>query len=127
MEYGLIGNCSFNALINRKGDVSWLCWPRFDSSFVFGSILDSKVGGHFQISSVDHTIEGRQSYIVNTNVLTTTFQDDRGEFEIIDFAPRFHHFHRYYKPNMLMRIVRPISGQTHFGPAVDQSQFATIL
>jgi GH15 family glucan-1,4-alpha-glucosidase len=78
---------------------------------VFGSILDSKVGGHFQISSVDHTIEGRQGYIVNTNVLTTTFQDDRGEFEVVDFAPRFHHLHRYYKPNMLMRIVRPISGQ----------------
>ena len=34
----IIGNCSYNALI-KEGSIEWLCWPRPDSSFVFGPLL----------------------------------------------------------------------------------------
>ncbi|MEJ0030437.1 MAG: trehalase-like domain-containing protein [Bacteroidota bacterium] len=47
---GLVGNCSYLAYIDEAAAVKWLCWPRFDSSFVFGSLLDSKVGGEFAIT-----------------------------------------------------------------------------
>jgi Domain of unknown function (DUF5911) len=35
----IIGNCSYSALL-KDGSVEWLCWPRPDSSFVFGPLLD---------------------------------------------------------------------------------------
>ncbi len=46
---GVIGNCSYIAYINMHADVKWMCLPKFDSSFLFGSLLDEKKGGHFQI------------------------------------------------------------------------------
>ncbi|MDJ0839839.1 MAG: glycoside hydrolase family 15 protein [Acidobacteriota bacterium] len=109
MEMGIIGNCQYNALVDTSGNIAWLCWPRLDSSFVFGSLLDDKAAGRFRIGPPDGRA-GSQEYLHNTNVLKTTFQSNDGSFEVIDFAPRFHLYHRYYKPNMLIRIIRPVSG-----------------
>ena len=44
---GIVGNCSFLAYIDDTANVKWMCMPRFDSSFVFGSLLDEKLGGQF--------------------------------------------------------------------------------
>jgi GH15 family glucan-1,4-alpha-glucosidase len=111
MAYGLgiIGNCSFNALLHN-GSVEWMCWPRPDSSFVFGPLLDREKGGAFTVESVDAT-DVRQAYVENTNVLRTVFSGPQGEFELYDFAPRFVLYDRYYKPPMLIRVLRPISGE----------------
>ena len=45
-EMGVIGNCSYMAYVDTHASVRWLCMPRFDSSFIFGSLLDenSKAG-----------------------------------------------------------------------------------
>jgi GH15 family glucan-1,4-alpha-glucosidase len=111
MAYGLgiIGNCSYSALL-RDGSVEWLCWPRLDSSFVFGPILDRERGGAFVVEGVDST-EVEQGYVENTNVLRTVFRGPGGEFELIDFAPRFQLYQRFFKPSMLIRILRPLSGE----------------
>jgi GH15 family glucan-1,4-alpha-glucosidase len=111
MAYGLgiIGNCSYSALL-RDGSVEWLCWPRLDSSFVFGPILDRERGGGFVVEGIDAT-EVEQGYIENTNVLRTVFRGPGGEFELIDFAPRFQLYQRFFKPSMLIRILRPLSGE----------------
>ncbi|HXF98532.1 MAG TPA: glycoside hydrolase family 15 protein [Gaiellaceae bacterium] len=111
MAYGLgiIGNCSYSALL-RDGSVEWLCWPRPDSSFVFGPLLDREKGGAFTVEGVD-AIDVRQEYIENTNVLRTVFSGPKGSFELIDFAPRFLLYDRYFKPSMLVRILRPLSGE----------------
>jgi GH15 family glucan-1,4-alpha-glucosidase len=106
---GIIGNCSYNALI-REGSVEWLCWPRPDSSFVFGPLLDRERGGAFIVEGVGAE-DVRQEYIENTNVLQTVFTGPEGSFELIDFAPRFAQFDRFYKPSMLVRILRPLSGE----------------
>jgi len=106
---GIIGNCAYSALV-RDGSVEWMCWPRPDSSFVFGSLLDGENGGVFAIEGVDaETVH--QEYIENTNVLRTVFSGAHGEFELFDFAPRFLLYDRYYKPPMLVRVIRPISGE----------------
>ena len=68
----IIGNCSYSALL-KEGSVEWLCWPRPDSSFVFGPLLDREQGGAFAIEGVDATVI-EQSYIENTNVLRTVFR-----------------------------------------------------
>ena len=106
---GIIGNCSYSALL-RDGSVEWLCWPRPDSSFVFGPLLDRERGGRSS-SRASTPTEVRQEYIENTNVLRTVFRGPSGTFELIDFAPRFQLYDRYFKPSMLVRIMRPLSGE----------------
>jgi GH15 family glucan-1,4-alpha-glucosidase len=39
------------------------------------------------------------------------FSGPEGSFELIDFAPRFAQFDRFFKPSMLVRILRPLSGE----------------
>jgi GH15 family glucan-1,4-alpha-glucosidase len=39
---GIVGNCTYMAYIDTHAAVKWMCMPRFDSSFLFGSLLDSK-------------------------------------------------------------------------------------
>ncbi|MEJ7660062.1 MAG: trehalase-like domain-containing protein [Hymenobacter sp.] len=55
-DMGVVGNCAFLALIGTDTAVRWLCWPRFDSSFVFGSLLDEDKGGEFSILPADGRI-----------------------------------------------------------------------
>ena len=87
-----------------------MCWPRPDSSFVVGPLLDREQGGVFSVEGVDAT-EIEQAYLDNTNVLRTVFRADDGVFELIDFAPRFNLYDRFFKPSMLIRIMRPLSGE----------------
>lgn len=109
MKYGIIGNCQYVALISSYGSVDWLCWPRFDASFIFGHLLDTKKGGHFKIGPMDGS-DGLQRYLENTNILITRFRTEAGNFEVVDFAPRFPRFDSFYRPNILVRMVRPIDG-----------------
>jgi len=108
---GVIGNCTYMAYIDTDSDVKWLCWPRFDSSFVFGGLLDEKKGGTFKIIPRNNNFSTKQYYIENTNVLSTEFSNGMDKFRVVDFAPRFHQHERNYKPLMLIRKIEPLSGQ----------------
>ncbi|HEY9007429.1 glycoside hydrolase family 15 protein [Ohtaekwangia sp.] len=106
---GIIGNCSYLGYIDMAANIRWLCLPRFDSSFLFGSLLDSKKGGEFSVTPVgDYT--SRQYYIDNTNVLCTEFQCTEGKFRVIDCAPRFFQYERFFKPLMIVRKIEPLDG-----------------
>lgn len=108
-QTGIIGNCAFIAHINKNTDISWLCWPRFDSPFVFGSLLDKKKGGEFSILPQGE-FTSNQYYIENTNVLRTEITAEDGKYRITDFAPRFHLYERYFKPLMFIRKIEPLEG-----------------
>ncbi|WP_432709832.1 glycoside hydrolase family 15 protein [Pedobacter sp.] len=108
-QTGIIGNCAFLAHINKNTNVDWLCWPRFDSSFVFGGLLDSEKGGEFSIRPHGE-YSTKQYYLENTNVLCTEVTNPEGSYRITDFAPRFMQYERYYKPLMFIRKVEVISG-----------------
>jgi GH15 family glucan-1,4-alpha-glucosidase len=110
VKLALIGNCAYQALVDDQARIVWLCWPRFDSSFVFGSLLDGAKGGAFEIVPAEGSFETHQTYVDNTNILRTVFETGSGSFEVIDFAPRFKQYARYFKPTMLMRRIRPLSG-----------------
>ncbi|HEY0678459.1 MAG TPA: trehalase-like domain-containing protein, partial [Chitinophagaceae bacterium] len=109
-DLGVIGNCSYLAYIDTKADVKWMCMPRFDSSFLFGSLLDEEKGGHFYIRPVTDQYENSQYYIQNTNLLTTEFATTDGRFKVIDCAPRMTIHERQFKPQMLVRKIQLISG-----------------
>lgn len=112
-RFGLIGNCSYLAYIDIHANVVWQCLPRFDSSFIFGGLLDPEKGGRFSISPQGDQEAVAQYYIENTNVLVTRFNTPEGDFEVIDFAPRFTRFERYFKPLMLIRKIVRLSGNPH--------------
>ncbi|MGZ8244813.1 hypothetical protein [Methylomagnum sp.] len=40
LELGVVGNCAFSALINRRGRVVWCCLPRFDGDPLFCSLIN---------------------------------------------------------------------------------------
>jgi GH15 family glucan-1,4-alpha-glucosidase len=109
-DTGIIGNCAFLAHINKNTNVDWLCWPRFDSTFIFGGLLDQKKGGVFSIlPTSDYT--SHQYYSENTNVLITEITAQNGsKYRVTDFAPRFFEHQRYYKPLMLIRKIEPLDG-----------------
>lgn len=108
-QTGLIGNCAFLAHVHKNTDISWLCWPRFDSTFVFGSLLDEKKGGEFTIRP-EGEFTTTQHYLENTNVLVTEVTCENGIYRITDFAPRFNQYDRYFRPLMLIRKIEPITG-----------------
>jgi GH15 family glucan-1,4-alpha-glucosidase len=107
---GIIGNCSYLAYIDDEASVRWLCMPRFESSFLFGSLLDPDKGGWFSIRP-PQSFSTRQHYIENTNILQTDFETGDGRFRVTDFAPRFYQYDRYFRPLMLARKLEPLRGQ----------------
>lgn len=110
-ELGIIGNCAFIALVDRKADIRWMCWPRFDSSFIFGNLLDEQKGGGFSVQPSNENFSTTQQYQPNSNILETEFATPDGRFKVIDFAPRFFNHDRIYKPLMLIRKVVPVEGR----------------
>ncbi|WP_184549131.1 glycoside hydrolase family 15 protein [Mucilaginibacter sp. FT3.2] len=109
-DTGIIGNCAFLAHIHKNTNVEWLCWPRFDSTFIFGGLLDKKKGGEFSILP-EGEYTSHQYYLENTNVLITEISPaSGGMYRVTDFAPRFHQHQRYYKPLMLFRKIEAIEG-----------------
>jgi GH15 family glucan-1,4-alpha-glucosidase len=108
---GVIGNCTYLAYIDLKADVKWMCMPRFDSSFLFGSLLDEEKGGHFYIRPAGEDYRVRQYYVPNTNVLCTEFTCADGRFVVKDFAPRIRIYERQFRPLMLVRKVELMEGE----------------
>lgn len=107
---GIIGNCAYIAHVDNLANIKWLCWPQFDSSFVFGDLIDPTTGGSFSIVPADNGFSTTQNYIENTNVLCTEFKTDSGNFKVTDFAPRFKQNGRYHRPLMLIRKIERVSG-----------------
>lgn len=107
---GIVGNCSYLAYIDDEASVQWLCMPRFDSSFLFGALLDPQKGGQFSIRPPS-SFSTRQHYVENTNILQTEFEAGDGRFRVTDFAPRFYQYDRYFRPLMLVRKIEPLRGQ----------------
>jgi len=109
-EQGIIGNCAFIAHIHKDTNVNFMCWPRFDSSFLFGGMLDKAKGGEFSLKPPTDDFETVQYYLPNTNVLCTEVTYEEGKYRITDFAPRFQQFERYFRPLTIIRIVEPLEG-----------------
>jgi len=109
-DMGLIGNCTYQVHIHTNTNIEWMCWPRFDSSYIFGGLLDNERGGSFTILPEGEIKDTHQYYLENTNILCTEVTSAEGKYRIIDYAPRFYQYDRYYKPLMLIRKVEPLEG-----------------
>ena len=111
LDLAVVGNCSFSALIDREARIVWSCVPRFDGDPVFCALLDQAgEKGVFEIR-LDGLARVEQRYLRNTAVLVTTLHDGNGSaLEVTDFSPRFKQHGRTYRPVMVLRQIRPVSG-----------------
>jgi GH15 family glucan-1,4-alpha-glucosidase len=111
LNFGIIGNCKSAALINEDSSIDWCCLPQFDSPSVFGKVIDENIGGHFKIEC-DTSYHITQTYIKNTAILCTRFENDNNAFEVLDFMPRFQKDNgSYHAPPELSRILRHVKGK----------------
>ena len=112
LDLALIGNCQYGALINTTGSVVWACFPRFDSPSVFGALVGGNEGGHWTIAGEGERWTTNARYLDNSCIVSTEWKNSAGDaFEVIDFAPRFSLYDRYYRPPLLVRLVKRISGR----------------
>jgi GH15 family glucan-1,4-alpha-glucosidase len=118
LDMGVIGNAAFAALIDDHGRIVWSCMPHFDGDPVFCHLLDSAPGkngddrqGIWAIE-VEDLANIHQAYISNTAIIETYLHDAHGGIlKITDFAPRYPHYERFFKPSTICRIVEPVAGE----------------
>ena len=130
-HYGLIGGMSSAALVGLDGSIDWCCFPRFDSPSVFAAILDDRKGGRFQIAPTDPDASAHQTYLPNTNILSTRFTTSTGELSLLDFMPVSSPDSSNSGPHEVHRIVRCTGGSVEvhctFQPRPDYARVDTAL
>ena len=111
LDLGLIGNGSFGVLVDDRARIVWGCVPAFDGEPAFCSLLSPQLdGGDWAIELEDFS-HAEQHYVPNTAVLRTTLHDSHGgAVEITDCAPGWRQHGRFYRPVMIVRRLRPLSG-----------------
>lgn len=116
LDLGLIGNCCFGALVDPFARILWCCLPRFDGEPVFDALLRAapvEEGPQQGVFAIDlaGAAKAEQRYIANTPIMVTRITaEDGAEIEITDFAPRYRHFDRMFRPTTIVRHVKPVAG-----------------
>lgn len=111
LDLGLVGNGTFGALFDARARLVWSCLPAFDGDPAFCALLSPHEGHGDWSIELEEFERSEQSYIENTAILRTVLFDRHGAaIEITDFAPRWRQHERFYRPVMLMRRVRLVSG-----------------
>ena len=113
LNLGVIGNCTYGALVDEAARIVWCCLPRFDADPVFCSLIDDDVNaraGFFAIELLG-AVGAVQRYRANTAILETQMVDGAGNRIVVtDFAPRFQTRGRTFRPTTLVRRIRPSRG-----------------
>ena len=86
-EHGMIGDLRTGALVATDGSIDWFCAGRFDSPSVFARLLDTDLGGSWDLAPVDGGVRTHQTYLPDSNILNTRFLADQGMVEVHDFMP----------------------------------------
>ncbi|MBD3209654.1 glycoside hydrolase family 15 protein [Candidatus Woesearchaeota archaeon] len=115
LNYGIIGNCKTNALVNKRAGIEWFCYPDHNSPSVFAKILDKKQGGSFELAPKG-SYKVKQRYHEQTNILETTFTSNSAKFVVYDFFPRYRKLlpkkkRKLFKQNNLVRVIKPLRGK----------------
>lgn len=85
--HGVIGDMNTIALVAEDGTIDFLSHPRIDSPSLFAALLDPAKGGRFALFVEDGTINYRQIYLPDTNILISRFLGDEGIGEVCDYMP----------------------------------------
>ena len=103
--YGLIGDLQTAALVGKKGNIDWLCWPDFDSEACFARLLGGDAHGFWQLAPARWR-SATTRYLPGTLVLETVYtQALGGQVSVVDFMPMCR------GNSAIVRIVRGLKGQ----------------
>ena len=110
---GIIGNGTIASLIDIDGRQRWFCFPRLDGDPLFNALVnDDDPATGFMDVILQGATKRKQIYLRNTAVLETIIADDSGaSIRIINFAPRFTRFGRFFCHPMLIRRIEPVAGR----------------
>jgi GH15 family glucan-1,4-alpha-glucosidase len=124
VDLAVVGNGRIAALINRKAELVWWCFPRFDSDPIFCRLIAGDEEKGFCDVVLDRLVHATSEYERNTAIVITTLTaEDGAQIRITDFAPRHRNFDRLLRPPQLMRIVEPIKGIPRIKIRVRPTQF----
>jgi GH15 family glucan-1,4-alpha-glucosidase len=85
-DYALIGDLQAAALVERRGSIDWLCFPRFDSGACFAALLGTPEHGRWLLAPKGEG-EATRRYLHDTMVLETTWETEDGVAQVFDFMP----------------------------------------
>ena len=106
-DYALIGDLQAAALVDRRGSIDWLCFPRFDSGACFAALLGTPEHGRWLLAPSEGGTPTRR-YLHDTLVLETTWESGDGIARVYDFMPP-----RGKAPDVA-RIVEGVRGRVRF-------------
>src|SRR5215470_13081685 len=110
LDLAAIGHCIVASLIDRQARHVWYCHPRLDGDPVFSALINGNDpdAGYWDVE-LRGMIDSRQNYLSNSAILVTHLSNREGdEIRITDFAPRFKHYGRIFRPNQLIRRIQPV-------------------
>jgi GH15 family glucan-1,4-alpha-glucosidase len=111
LDLALIGNCRTAALVDTAGQISWWCFPRFDSDPVFSRLVAGNEEKGLCAVMMEDAASYSSAYQRNTAIVETTIQDNNGNvLRITDFIPRFKRFERIFNPPQIFRRIEPVAG-----------------
>jgi alpha,alpha-trehalase len=121
-DYGFLSDCHTGALVASDGSIEWMCLPHFDSSSVFGAMLD-RGAGSWRVGPYGLYVPAGRRYIPGTNMIETTWMTPQGWLCVIDALTigEWHDNERgssHTRPptdfdadHLLVRVVKCIQGQ----------------
>ncbi len=111
LDLALIGNGRTAALLDPNARIVWWCYPRYDGDPIFCRLLAGDEEKGFADVVLDGMVTYQSEYLRNTAIVCTTLSDRHGgSVRITDFAPRFRHYERIFRPPQLFRIIEPLKG-----------------
>jgi GH15 family glucan-1,4-alpha-glucosidase len=132
-DHALLSDCHSAALVDTRGSVEWLCFPRFDSPSTFARLLDD-AAGHWSIRPRgDATVTRR--YLERTMVVETTFRTPTGAVTLTDAlglgaGNRDHDIGRG-SPHVLLRQITGLEGdvevEIEFAPRTEYGLIHPLL
>lgn len=84
-DYAIIGDCQTGALIDKRGSLDWLCFPRFDSEACFAALLGTEDHGRWLLTPDTKVRNVKRCYLEDTLVLETVYTTHTGTVAVIDF------------------------------------------
>jgi len=120
LNLGVIGNCSIAMLVDDAARIVWGGFPRLDGEPIFCALVggtdpyrpnDPSGGGYFAVELANQA-RSEPCYVPNSAILCSRlYGDDGSAVEVIDFAPRFVHHERMFRPPLIVRQISPLSGK----------------
>lgn len=120
LNLGVVGNCAIAMLVDDAARIVWGGFPRLDGEPVFCALVggadpyrtdNPSGGGYFAVELANQT-RSEPCYVPNSAILCTRlYGDDGSAVEVVDFAPRFVHHERIFRPPLIVRRIFPLSGK----------------